>query len=138
ENVAEEGHISREDQDAFAFRSQQRTAEAMRMDRLAEEIVPVTVPGKKGDPQVVSQDEHPRPDTTREALAKLKPIVKPNGTVTAGNASGVNDGAGALLVASEQAVRTHRLKPIARVVASTVVGVAPRIMGFAPAPAVKK
>src|SRR5260370_31066790 len=84
ENVAEEGHISREDQDAFAFRSQQRTAEAMRMGRLAEEIVPVTVPGKKGDPQVVSQDEQPRPDTTLEALAKLKPIVKPNGTVTAG------------------------------------------------------
>ncbi len=138
ENVAEEGHISREDQDAFAFRSQQRTAEAMRMGRLAEEIVPVTVPGKKGDPQVVSQDEQPRPDTTLEALAKLKPIVKPNGTVTAGNASSINDGACALLLASEAATSKYGLTPRARVVASAAAGVLPRVMGIGPVPATSK
>jgi len=138
ENVAEEGHISREDQDAFAFRSQQRTAEAMRTDRLAEEIVPVMVPGKKGDPQVVSQDEQPRPDTTLEALAKLKPIVKPNGTVTAGNASSINDGACALLLASEAATSKYGLTPRARVVASAAAGVLPRVMGIGPVPATSK
>src|SRR5436190_5595226 len=124
ENVAEEWHISREDQDAFAFRSQQRAAAAMKNGQLADEIVVVTVPGKKGS-VTVSQDEHPRPDTTLEALAKLKPIVKPNGTVTAGNSSGVNDGAGALLLASENAVAKHGLTPLARVVASAATGVLP-------------
>jgi len=138
ENVAEEWHISREDQDAFALRSQQRAAEATRSGRLAEEIVTVTVPGKKGDPQVVSQDEQPRPDTTREALAKLKPIVKPNGTVTAGNASSINDGACALLLASEAAAKKYGLTPKARVLASASAGVLPRVMGIGPVPATQK
>src|ERR1019366_9024190 len=138
ENVAEEFHISRQDQDAFAYRSQQRTAAAMKSGTLAEEIVPVTIPGRKGAPVFVNQDEHPRPDTTLEALAALKPIVKPDGTITAGNASGVNDGACALLLASEQAVKRYSLTPTARVVASAVVGVAPRIMGMGPAPATRK
>src|ERR1700726_602083 len=117
EIVAEEYHISREDQDAFALRSQQRAADAMRACRMSEEIVAVPVPGKKGETTSFSVDEHPRPDTTLEALAKLKPIVKPSGTITAGNASGVNDGACALLLVSESAVRTHGLTPKARVVA---------------------
>ncbi len=138
ENVAEEFHISRQDQDAFAYRSQQRTAAAMESGALAEEIVPVTISGRKGAPVIVAQDEHPRPDTTLEALAALKPIVKPNGTITAGNASGVNDGACALLLASEQAVTRYGLTPKARVVASAAVGVAPRIMGMGPAPATRK
>src|SRR5260370_36787154 len=112
ENVADEWHISREDQDAFALRSQQRTADAMKDGRLAEEIVAVTVPARKGEMQIVCQDEQPRRDTTLEGLAKLKPIVKPNGTVTAGNASGVNDGACALLLASGDAARKHGLLPI--------------------------
>ncbi len=138
ENVAEEFHISRRDQDEFAYRSQQRTAAAMETGALAEEIVPVTISGRKGLPVMVSQDEHPRPDTTLEALAALKPIVKPNGTVTAGNASGINDGACALLLASEQAVKRYGLTPKARVVASAAAGVAPRIMGMGPAPATRK
>jgi acetyl-CoA acyltransferase len=138
ENVAEEWHISREDQDGFALRSQQRAAEAMRAGRLAEEIVPVTVPGKKGDPQVVSQDEQPRPDTTLEALAKLKPIVKPNGTVTAGNASSINDGTCALLMASEAVASKYGLTPRARVITSAAAGVLPRVMGIGPVPAVVK
>jgi 3-oxoadipyl-CoA thiolase len=138
ENIAEEWQISREDQDAFAFRSQRRTAEAVKNGRVAEEIVPVTIPAKKGDPTVVRNDEQPRPDTTLEGLAKLKPIVKPNGTITAGNASGVNDGAGALLLASEAAVKRHGLKPLARVIASAVAGVLPRVMGIGPVPAVRK
>jgi acetyl-CoA acetyltransferase family protein len=138
ENVAEEWRISREDQDAFALRSQQRAAEATRTGRLAEEIVPVAVPGKKGDPQVVSQDEQPRPDTTLEALAKLKPIVKPNGTVTAGNASGINDGACALVLASEAAASKYGLTPRTRVVASAAAGVLPRVMGIGPVPAAGK
>jgi acetyl-CoA acyltransferase len=138
EIVAEEFHISREDQDAFALRSQRRAAEAMRSGRLAEEIVGVPVPQKKGDAVMVREDEHPRPDTTLEALAKLKGVVKPGGTVTAGNASGVNDGACALLLASEAAVRRHGLTPRARVVASAAAGVAPRIMGMGPAPATQK
>ncbi len=138
ENVAEEFHISRQDQDAFAYRSQQRTAAAIKSGALAEEIVPVTIPGRKGTPVVVSQDEHPRPDTTLEALAALKPIVKANGTITAGNASGINDGACALLLASEQAVKRYSLRPRARVVASAAAGVAPRIMGMGPAPAARK
>ncbi len=138
ENVADEWHILREDQDAFALRSQQRAAEAMRTGRLAEEIVPVMVPGKKGDLQKVSQDEQPRPDTTFEALAKLKPIVKPNGTVTAGNASGVNDGACAMVVASEVAASKYGLTPRARVVTSGATGVLPRVMGIGPVPAARK
>jgi len=138
EIVAEEFHISREDQDAFALRSQQRAAEAMRSGRLAEEIVGVPIPQKKGDAVMVCQDEHPRPDTTLEALAKLKGVVKPGGTVTAGNASGVNDGACALLVASEAAVRRHGLTPRARVVAAAAAGVAPRVMGMGPVPATRR
>jgi len=138
ENVAEEWHISREDQDAFALSSQQRTAEAKKKGIFADEIVPVTVPAKKGDQQIVSEDEQPRPDTTLEALAKLKPIVKSNGTVTAGNASGVNDGACALLLASEEAANKYGLTPLARVVASAAVGVLPRVMGIGPVPAVHK
>jgi len=137
ENVAEQFGIARKDQDAFALRSQQRTASAMAAGRLAEEIVPVTIPAKKGDPVVVARDEHPR-ETTIEALAKLKGVVKPDGTVTAGNASGVNDGACALLLASESAARKHGLTPRARVVAAAAAGVAPRIMGFGPAPASRK
>jgi acetyl-CoA acyltransferase len=138
EIVAEEFHISRGDQDAFALRSQQRAAEAMRSGRLAEEIVGVPIPQKKGEPILVLQDEHPRPDTTLKALAKLKGVVKPGGTVTAGNASGVNDGAVALLLASEAAVKRHGLMPKARVVSAAAAGVAPRIMGMGPAPATRK
>jgi 3-oxoadipyl-CoA thiolase len=137
ENVAEQFGIARRDQDAFALRSQQRAIAAIGSGRMAEEIVPVTIPAKKGDPVVVSRDEHPR-DTSIEALAKLKGVVKPEGTVTAGNASGVNDGACAILVASEAAARRHGLTPRARVVAAAVAGVAPRIMGFGPAPASRK
>ncbi len=138
EIVAEEFRISREDQDAFALRSQQRAADAIRSCRMAQEIVPVPLPQKKGEPLLFSVDEHPRPDTTLEALAKLKGIVKPGGTVTAGNASGVNDGACALLLASETAARRHGLTPKARVVAAAAAGVAPRIMGMGPAPATRK
>jgi len=138
ENVAEEWRISRADQDAFAFRSQKRAAEAAKAGRFSDETVPVTVPVKKGDPRVVCNDEQPRPDTTLEDLAKLKPIVKPNGTVTAGNASGVNDGACALLLASESAAAKFGLTPLARVVSSAAVGVLPRIMGIGPVPATRK
>ena len=138
EIVAEEFHISRADQDAFAFRSQQRAAAAIKACRLSEEIFTVPIPQKKGDPLLVSMDEHPRADTTLEALAKLKGVVKPEGTITAGNASGINDGACALLLASEAAVKKHGLTPKARVLASATAGVAPRIMGMGPAPASKK
>jgi 3-oxoadipyl-CoA thiolase len=138
EIVAEEFRISREDQDAFALRSQQRAADAIRSCRMGEEIVAVPVVGKKGDTSLFSVDEHPRPDTTLEALSKLKGIVKPGGTVTAGNASGVNDGACALLLASEAGARRHGLTPKARVVAAAAVGVAPRVMGMGPEPATKK
>ena len=138
ENVAEEFRISRQDQDAFAYRSQQRTAAAIKSGALAEEIVSVTISGRKDVPVIVGQDEHPRPDTTLEALAALKPIVKPDGTITAGNAAGINDGACALLLASEQAVNRYGLTPRARVVASAAAGVAPRIMGMGPAPATRK
>ena len=138
EIVADEFHVSRQDQDAFALRSQQRAGAAMKSGRLAKEIVAVPVPQKKGDPVIVAQDEHPRPDTTMEALGKLKGVVKPEGTVTAGNSSGINDGACALLIASEAAARLHGLKPRARVVASAAAGVAPRIMGMGPAPAMRK
>jgi 3-oxoadipyl-CoA thiolase len=138
ENVAVDFRISRADQDAFALRSQQRAAAAMKEGRLAEEIVPVTIPQKKGNPLVVDRDEHPRADTTLESLSKLKGVVKPDGTVTAGNASGINDGACALLVASAEAAKKFGLTPKARVVAAAVAGVAPRIMGFGPAPAMRK
>jgi acetyl-CoA acyltransferase len=138
ENVAEEWHISREDQDAFAFRSQQRTAEAMQSGALAEELVPVTVAGKKGESQVISRDEQPRPDTTIEGLSRLRPIVRPTGTVTPGNASGVNDGACALLMASSSSVSKFGLIPKARVIASAAAGVLPRVMGIGPVPATHK
>ncbi|CAA2155381.1 Beta-ketoadipyl-CoA thiolase [Methylobacterium brachiatum] len=138
ENVADDYGVSRADQDAFALRSQRRAAAAQADGRLAEEIVPVTIPRKKGDPTVVAADEHLRPDTTPEALAKLKGVVRPNGSVTAGNASGINDGAGALLVASGAAVERYGLKARARVVASTAAGVQPRVMGIGPVPAVRK
>jgi 3-oxoadipyl-CoA thiolase len=138
EIVAEEFHISRQDQDLFALRSQQRAADAIRSCRMSQEIVPVPIPQKKGDPVLFSGDEHPRPETTLEALTKLKPIVKPDGTITAGNASGVNDGACALLLASESAARRHGLTPKARVIAAAAAGVAPRIMGMGPAPAMRK
>jgi acetyl-CoA acyltransferase len=138
ENVAEEFRISRADQDAFAFRSQQRAAAATKAGYFAEEITPVCIPQKKGDPVIVSNDEHPRPDTTLEGLAKLKGVVKPEGTVTAGNSSGINDGACALLLASEAAVHEYGLTPKARVVSCASAGVAPRIMGMGPVPAVRK
>ena len=138
ENVAEEFRISRKDQDLFALRSQQRAAEALRNGRLKQEIVAAPIPQKKGDPILFCEDEHPRPDTTLEALSRLKPVVKPNGTVTAGNASGVNDGACALLLASETALKRHGLTPRARVVAAAAAGVAPRIMGMGPTPATHK
>jgi acetyl-CoA acyltransferase len=137
ENVAAEFKVSRADQDAFALRSQQRALAAQASDVFAREIVPVTTPSKKGDPVVVSKDEHPR-ETTLESLAKLKPIVREGGSVTAGNASGVNDGSCATLVASEEAAKKHGLAPRARILGMTSVGVAPRIMGIGPAPASKK
>jgi acetyl-CoA acyltransferase len=136
ENVAAEFGIARADQDAFALRSQQRYAAAKARGFFAGEIVPVTIPGRKGD-TVVSEDEHPR-ETTLEALAKLKGVVKPDGTVTAGNASGINDGAVALLLASERAAARHGLKPLVRIVGAATAGVPPRIMGIGPAPATKK
>src|SRR5208282_4793046 len=138
EIVAEEYHVSREDQDAFALRSQQRATAAMCRGALAQEIVPVPIPQKKGEHKLFSADEHPRPDTSLAALAKLPGIVKPSGTVTAGNASGINDGACALLMASESAAKRHGLTPKARVVAASVAGVAPRIMGIGPVPASRK
>jgi 3-oxoadipyl-CoA thiolase len=137
ENVAQEFAVNRADQDAFALRSQQRAAAAIAEGRLAEEIVPVSVAQKKGDAIVVTRDEHPRA-TSLEALARLTPIVRPDGTVTAGNASGINDGSCALILASEEAAKRNGLTPRGRVVAGAVAGVAPRIMGFAPAPAMRK
>lgn len=138
ENVAEDFHVSREDQDKFALRSQQRTEAAIAAGIFRDELIPVSIPQKSGGTLVVSQDEHPRPGTTLAALSKLKPIVKPNGTVTAGNASGVNDGACALLLASEEAAQQHKLTRRARIVASAAAGVEPRIMGMGPAPAMRK
>ena len=138
ENVAEEFKISRADQDAFALRSQQRWAAAHAAGVFKDEIVPVSLPVKKGDPKIVDTDEHPRPDTTIEMLAKLKGVVKPEGSVTAGNASGVNDGACAILLASAAAAEQYGLKKRARVVGMAVAGLAPRIMGFGPSPATKK
>jgi 3-oxoadipyl-CoA thiolase len=137
ENVAQEWQVSREDQDDFAVRSQEKASAAQENGRFAAEIVPVTIPQRKGDPLVVDRDEHPR-KTSVEALAKLKPIVRPDGTVTAGNASGVNDGAAAMLVASEDAARRNGLTPRARIVGGAVAGVEPRIMGIGPAPASQK
>ena len=137
ENVAQEFQIGREDQDAFAQRSQERTAKAQSIGRFATEIVPVAIPQRKGDPIVVDQDEHPRL-TSLDALAKLKPIVRKDGTVTAGNASGVNDGAAALIVASEEAAKRNGLTPRARILGGAVAGVPPRIMGIGPAPASEK
>ena len=138
ENVAEEFNVSRADQDAFSFRTQQRWAKAHAAGFFDCEVIPVHVPQKKGDPRKFDTDEHPRPDTTLEALAKLKLVVKPNGTVTAGNASGINDGSCAMILASEGAAKKHGLTPRARVVATAAAGVAPRIMGYAPAPATRK
>jgi len=138
ENVAEDFHVSREDQDKFALRSQQRTEAAIAAGFFRDELIPVSIPQKNGSPLVITQDEHPRPGTTLDALSKLKPVVKPNGTVTAGNASGVNDGASALLLASKESVRQHKLKPLARIVAAAAAGVAPRIMGMGPVPATRK
>ena len=138
DNVAEEFQIGRADQDAFALRSQQRWAAAHAAGRFADELVPVTIPRKKGDPIIVTTDEHPRPETTLEMLAKLKGVNGPDLSVTAGNASGVNDGACALLLASEDAAKRYGLTPRARVVGMATAGLAPRIMGFGPAPAVRK
>jgi len=138
ENVAEEYQVARADQDAFALRSQQRAAAAQARGRLAREIVAVEIPGRRGAVTVVDTDEHPRPDTTAEALAKLPTPFRDSGTVTAGNASGVNDGAGALLVASEAAAKRYGLTPLARVVATATAGVAPRVMGIGPAPSTRR
>jgi acetyl-CoA acyltransferase len=136
ENVAVDFKVSRADQDAFALRSQQRAAAAIAAGRFADELIPVAITQKKGDPVMVTRDEHPR-ETTLDALAKLKGVVKSDGSVTAGNASGVNDGSCALLLASADAAKRYGLQPKARVVASAVAGVAPRIMGFGPAPAMR-
>src|SRR5262245_6951727 len=138
ENVAEEFQVSRADQDAFAVRSQEKAVAAQANGRLAKEITPVTIPQRKGDPVVVAKDEHPRAGTTVEALAKLSTPFREGGTVTAGNASGVNDGAAALIVASEAAAKKHGLTPIARVLGGATAGVAPRIMGIGPIDATKK
>lgn len=138
ENVAEEFLVSRADQDAFAVRSQQRTGRAQENGRLASEITPVRIAQRKGEPIIVDKDEHPRPQTTIEALAKLPTPFRSGGTVTAGNASGVNDGAAALIIASEEAVKKYGLNPIARILGGATAGVAPRIMGIGPAPATKK
>ncbi|HEY5722047.1 MAG TPA: 3-oxoadipyl-CoA thiolase [Allosphingosinicella sp.] len=137
ENVAQEFQIGRDDQDAFAVRSQAKAAAAQANGRLAAEIAPVSIPQRKGDPILVDRDEHPR-ETSVEALGRLKPIVRPAGTVTAGNASGVNDGAAALIVATEEAAKRNGLTPRARVLGAAVAGVPPRIMGIGPAPASEK
>ena len=137
ENVAQEFEISRADQDAFALRSQERAAAAQANGRLAAEIVPVEIPQRKGDPVLVAKDEHPRA-TSLEALSKLRPIVRGDGTVTAGNASGVNDGSAAIIIASEEAAKRNGLTPKSRVLGAAVAGVPPRIMGIGPAPATEK
>ena len=138
ENVAEQFNVNRADQDQFALVSQQRTASAQAKGFFSKEIVAVEIPQRKGEAVVIDTDEHPRASTTLEGLSKLKPVVKADGTVTAGNASGINDGAAALLIASDDAIQAYNLKPRAKIIASTAVGVEPRIMGFAPAPAIKK
>jgi len=137
ENVAREFSVDRAAQDAFALRSQQKAADAEENGRLAREIVPVTIAQKKGDPLVVARDEHPRSGTTLDALARLRPLF-PDGSVTAGNASGVNDGAAALIIASEAAAKKHGLTPLARILGGATAGVPPRIMGMGPAPATQK
>jgi 3-oxoadipyl-CoA thiolase len=137
ENVAEDYQVARKDQDAFALRSQERAANAQKAGFFADEIVPVEIPGRAG-PTLVDKDEHPRPDSTIEGLAKLKPFVRNPGTITAGNASGVNDGAAALIIASEEAAREHGLTPRARVLAMAAAGVPPRVMGIGPVPATQK
>ncbi|MGM9425333.1 3-oxoadipyl-CoA thiolase [Hydrogenophaga sp. MI9] len=138
ENVAQEHGIARADQDAFALRSQQRASAAMRSGVLAQEITPVEIQGRKGAVTQFTEDEHPRADTTAESLAALKPAFRKDGTVTAGNSSGVNDGAAALLLANEAAVSRHGLRPLARIVGYASAGIAPRVMGFGPVPAVHK
>ncbi|WP_312967974.1 3-oxoadipyl-CoA thiolase [Acinetobacter gerneri] len=138
ENVAEQFNVNRADQDAFALASQQRTAAAQARGFFDKEIISVTIPQRKGDAIVVDKDEHPRASTTLEGLTKLKPVVKADGTVTAGNASGINDGACAVLIASDDAVQAYGLKARAKIIGATTVGVEPRIMGFGPAPAIKK
>ncbi len=138
ENVAEQFQIGRADQDAFALRSQRRWAEAQRAGRFQGEVVPVSLTQKKGEPRVFDTDEHPRPDTTAAMLAKLQGVVRPDGSVTAGNASGLNDGACAILLASATAAERHGLTPRARVLGMAVAGLAPRIMGYGPVPAVRK
>ncbi|SEQ94825.1 3-oxoadipyl-CoA thiolase [Faunimonas pinastri] len=138
ENVAQDYQVSRADQDAYALRSQGRTARAQAAGILAEQIVPIEVPNGKAGPVIVDRDEHPRPETTMEALARLRPVVRPDGTVTAGNASGVNDGAGALLIASGAAVEKYGLTPRARILGLASAGVPPRIMGMGPVPATTK
>jgi 3-oxoadipyl-CoA thiolase len=138
ENVAEDYQVARKDQDAFAYRSQQRAAKAQAAGYFAEEIEPVVVPGGKAGPVTVDKDEHPRADTTLEGLAKLKAFVRDPGTITAGNASGVNDGAAAVLIASEAAVKRHGLKPYARIVGMAAAGVPPRVMGIGPVPSTQK
>jgi 3-oxoadipyl-CoA thiolase len=138
ENVAEHFRVSREDQDDFALSSQLRARRAAAEGIFSEEIVPVGIPQRKGGEVTVDRDEHPRPDSTREGLARLKPSFRPNGTVTAGNASGINDGACALLIASEEGARENRLTPRARIVATSVAGVPPRVMGIGPVPATRK
>jgi 3-oxoadipyl-CoA thiolase len=138
ENVADDFNITREDQDAFALRSQQRAEAAIASGVFAEEIVPVTVPQRRGEPAIVDTDEHPRAGSTLDGLAKLRPIVRPDGTITAGNASGINDGACALIIASEISATKHGLTPLARVRAWAVAGVEPRVMGIGPVPASEK
>ncbi len=138
ENVAEDYQVARKDQDAFALRSQQRAAKAQAAGFFAEEIEPVMAPGGKAGPVTVDKDEHLRPDTTMEGLAKLKPFVRDPGTITAGNASGVNDGAAAMLIASEAAVKKHNLKPVARITGMAAAGVPPRVMGIGPVPSTQK
>jgi 3-oxoadipyl-CoA thiolase len=138
ENVAEEYQVSRADQDAFAFRSQQRAGKAMAAGYFAEEIVAVEAPGGRAGPVTVDKDEHPRPDTTMEGLAKLKPFVRSPGTITAGNASGVNDGAAAMILASEEAAKKHGLTPRARVLGMASAAVPPRVMGIGPVPSTRK
>ena len=138
ENLAAEFNISREDQDAFAWRSQQKAGQAMESGRLGEEIVPVSIPQRKGEPLIVDQDEHPRPETKLEKLGKLTTPFRENGCITAGNASGVNDGAAALIIASETMAKKQKLSPVARVVGMATAGVEPRIMGYGPVPATQK
>jgi len=138
ENLAAEFNISREDQDAFAWRSQQKAGQAMESGRLGEEIVPVSIPQLKGEPLIVDQDEHPRPETKLEKLGKLTTPFRENGCITAGNASGVNDGAAALIIASETMATKQKLSPVARVVGMATAGVEPRIMGYGPVPATLK